>query len=66
MPRDDWKEWSRGTFHNMEPAPPTEEQLQYLARLEYEGPQPDTRQEASELINRLKKDRRGTSKSQRD
>ncbi len=64
MPRDDCKEWSRGKYNpgNMEPAPPTEEQLQYLARLEYEGPQPDTRQEASELINRLKKDRKGTSR----
>jgi hypothetical protein len=62
--RGDWKEWSRGKFNagNMEPAPPTEEQFQYLARLEYDGPQPDTRQEASELIDRLKKDCKGASR----
>lgn len=64
MPRDDWKEWSRRKYNsgNMESAPPTEEQLQYLARLDNDGPQPDTRQEASELIDRLKKDRKRTSR----
>ena len=59
MPREDWKEWSRGAYHadNTQPGPPTEDQLQYLWRLGHDGPQPDTRQEASELIDRLKKQR---------
>jgi hypothetical protein len=39
----------------MEPRPATEAQRQYLFRLGYEGDQPETTQEANELIDSLKK-----------
>ena len=39
--------------------PPTEKQLNYLGRLGYDGAAPNTKTEASRLIDGIMKERRG-------
>jgi len=54
MARNHSNQWTKGKFHDMEDPPPSEAQLQLLSVLNYEGSQPDTRKEASDLIEELK------------
>ena len=68
MARNHSNQWTKGKFHDMEDPPPSEAQLRRLAVLNYDGPQPDTRKEASDLIEELKDraektERRATGKA---